>query len=80
MRRPFALAATLVLFVLALAFSLPYSTRTAKAAPPDKCVKCQVKVQRDLEKCEAQHGGPAQECYDQFNQGIVDCYATVCEQ
>ena len=78
MKRFFVLAALLSLFVLALAS--PYATRRVAAVPPDKCVKCQGKVQQELDKCEAQNGGPSQFCYDQFNAGIVECYATVCEQ
>jgi hypothetical protein len=80
MRRTFALTATVVVFVLALAFSSPYAPRTVKAVPSsDPCTKCLEKVQRDFEKCEAKHG-VGQFCYDQFNEGIVHCYATVCEQ
>lgn len=81
MRKSFALSLTLVFFVLALVFSTPYTSRTVKAvAPPDPCEKCLAKLEKKFEKCEAQHGGPSQECYDLFNQGIIDCYATVCEQ
>jgi hypothetical protein len=79
MKRLFVLAAALLLFALAT-LSTPNNSRTASAIPPDKCNKCVAKVQKNLEQCEAQSGGPTQECYDQFNQGIVDCYATVCEQ
>jgi hypothetical protein len=80
MKRSFVLAAALLLSALALTFSMPYSNRVVNAAPPDKCNKCVAKVQRDLDHCEAQSGGPTQACYDQYNAGIVDCYATVCEQ
>jgi hypothetical protein len=80
MRRFFALAALLSLFLLALALPAPYTPRKASAEAPDKCVKCQGKAQQNLDKCEAQSGGPTQACYDQFNLDIVDCYATVCEQ
>lgn len=80
MKRSFVLAAASLLFALALTFSSPYNSRAVNAAPPDPCVKCLGKVQKNFEKCEAQHGGPAQECYDQFNADIVVCYATVCEQ
>jgi hypothetical protein len=80
MKRSFVLVVTLFLFALALAFSSPYGSRVVKADPPDKCNKCVAKVQRDLEQCEARSGGPTQECYDEYNLGIVHCYATVCEQ
>ena len=79
MKRPLLLTATLILFVLALVFSSPFRAGVVHAVPPDPCVKCQQKVQHDLEKCEARFG-VSQFCYDQFNQGIVNCYATVCEQ
>jgi hypothetical protein len=82
MRNTFACLTLAVIFcALALLLSTPYAGRTAHAAQqPDPCVRCQSKVQERLDKCEAQHGGPAQECYDEYNQGIVNCYATVCEQ
>lgn len=80
MKRSFALTATLVLFVLALAFSSSHTSPTAKAKQTDACDECQAAVQAQLDACEAQNGGPSQFCYDQFNQGIVHCYATVCEQ
>ena len=78
-KRPLLFTVTLVLFVLALVFSSPFSARTVKADQPDPCVKCQAKVQRDFEHCEARYG-VSQFCYDQFNNGIIACYATVCEQ
>ena len=81
MRRSLAVASALVLFALALVFSTPYGSRTARASQfNDKCEHCQYKVGQELEKCEAKAGGPTQECYDEFNAGIVRCYATVCEQ
>ena len=78
-KRSVMFSVTLVLFVLALVFSSPFSARTVKADQPDPCVKCQEKVQRDFEHCEAKYG-VSQFCYDQFNNGIIVCYATVCEQ
>jgi hypothetical protein len=78
-KRSLVLTTTVVLFVLALVFSSPYSTRTVKADPTDPCVKCQEKLQRDFEHCEAKYG-VGQYCYDLFNNGIIECYATVCEQ
>ena len=77
-----SLTLAVVFCLLALVLSTPYTARTATAAPqqPDPCVKCQRKVQQRLEKCEAKSGGPTLACYDEFNQGIIDCYATVCEQ
>lgn len=80
MKRSFVLAAMLFLFTLTLVFSSPSGSRAVKASPPDPCTKCLGKVQREFERCEARSGGPTQECYDLFNAGIVECYATVCEQ
>ncbi|HEX8458050.1 MAG TPA: hypothetical protein VF656_12190 [Pyrinomonadaceae bacterium] len=82
MRKTFVCLALAVIFcALALLVSTPYAGRTAHAAQqPDPCVKCQSKVQQRLDKCEAKAGGPTLACYDEYNQGIVDCYATVCEQ
>jgi hypothetical protein len=82
MRKTFACLTLAVIFcALALLLSTPYAGRTVHAAQQaDACEECQAQVQRRLERCEAKAGGPAQKCYNQFNKGIVECYATVCEQ
>ena len=82
MRKTFAcLTLALIFCALALLLSTPYAGRTAHAAQQvDPCVECLAGVERRFERCEARNGGPAQKCYDQFNKGIVECYATVCEQ
>ena len=85
MRKTFVCLTLSVIFcLLAVVLPTPYAARTAAAAAapqqPDPCVKCNAKVQQRLEKCEARSGGPTQQCYDEYNQGVVDCYATVCEQ
>ena len=72
-------ASVTFLFVLALVFSSPFRAGVVHAVPPDPCVKCQQKVQHDFERCEARFG-VSRFLQDQFNQGIIDCYATVCEQ
>ncbi|HEU4593753.1 MAG TPA: hypothetical protein VFS10_01200 [Pyrinomonadaceae bacterium] len=77
MKRTRILAVALVLFVLALAFTATSNTRTAKAQDP--CVTCQGKVQALYEACADLYGETAY-CGDIFNDGIVFCYATVCEQ
>ncbi len=79
MRRTFDTAAAAVLFALALALTSPHGARTVRADPPDACVKCLGKVQHDYEKCQAKFG-PVLMCDEEFNEGIVYCYATVCEQ
>ena len=80
MKRSFVLTATVVLFVLALVFSSPYSSGTVKADQPDPCLKCLRKLQHDVEKCYDQYGETSLICADVFNNGIIECYATVCEQ
>ncbi|MCA1564179.1 MAG: hypothetical protein LC803_00705 [Acidobacteria bacterium] len=82
MRKTFACLTLAVIFcALALLLSTPYAGRTAHAAQePTSCEECLAAVEARLQRCEAKHGGPAQKCYDQFNKGIVECYATVCEQ
>lgn len=79
MKRLLVLTAMTVLFVLTLALSSPYTSRTVKADQPDPCNKCLEKLARDFDKCEAKYG-VSQRCYDQFNNDIINCYATVCEQ
>lgn len=85
MRKTFACLTLAVIFcALALLLSTPYAGRTAHAAQqqqPDPCVKCLHKVEHRLNKCiEKSDGVFTQECGDQFNLDIVECYATVCEQ
>ena len=82
MRKSFvSLSLAVVFCVLALLLSTPYAARTAEAAPqqPDPCQKCLEKLARDFDKCEAKYG-VSQRCYDQFNNDVIVCYATVCEQ
>lgn len=66
-----------VFFLLALGFSTTSMAPTAKAEDP--CVYCQMAAQARLDACERALG-PNQFCYDQYNQDIVTCYATICEQ
>lgn len=82
MRRSLVLYATLLLFALAIAFSTLSFSRTAQAVPPpDPCVKCQGKCQREYDRCLDRHPiEEQQQCHDNFNLCIVDCFATVCEQ
>lgn len=82
MKRSLVFTFALVFFVLSLVLTSPFASRTVKAdeVKKDKCLTCLAKVQRDYEKCVAEQGEtPA--CGDEvFNPGIVECYATVCEQ
>ena len=76
MKKTRILIATLMLCVMALVLTSSSTTRTAKAQDP--CVICQGKVQTLYEAC-ADLYGENQYCADVFNDGIVFCYATVCE-
>ena len=78
MKRTRILVATLVLLVLTVALASSSSTtRTAKAR--DACSVCQGKVQTLYDACADLYGETAY-CGDIYNDGIVYCYATVCEQ
>jgi hypothetical protein len=77
MRRLMILSVMLVL-LLSLAVSSPRSTRVVKAA--DECEDCMMKVETAFEQCLSTLGQNAPQCYDLFNDGVVVCYATVCEQ
>ena len=79
-KRSLLFTITLVLFVFALVFSSPFSARTVKADQPDPCVKCLEKLQRETDRCYARYGETSLICADVFNNGIIECYATVCEQ
>ena len=71
--------AALTLLVFALVFvSSSTTTRTAKAR--DACTDCLGKVQALYEACVDLYG-EIPYCGDPiFNDGIIFCYATVCEQ
>ena len=77
MRRLMILTVMLALF-LALASASSRTTRVAKAA--DQCEDCMLQVEMAFEQCLNTLGPNAQQCYDLFNDGVVVCYATVCEQ
>ena len=80
MKRSFVLTTALFLFVLALVFSSPYSARTVKADQPDPCLKCLEKAAHEVERCYAKYGETSLICAEVFNNGQIECYATVCEQ
>jgi hypothetical protein len=82
MRRIFnCLAAALFICVLALVFSTPYTVRTVKASDPqEKCDHCMQVVVAQFEQCQAVHGESYQRCYDDYNEGVVHCFAHFCEQ
>ena len=79
MKRILVLAA--LVFALALALSPPRVLHGVKADPPDPCVKCQGRCQKEYDRCLNRFPvEEQQQCHDGFNSCIVDCYATVCEQ
>jgi hypothetical protein len=68
-----------LLLLLVMMIGLVYSsttTRTVKAR--DACSVCQGKVQALYDAC-ANLYGETEYCGNLFNDGIVYCYATVCE-
>ena len=74
-----SVSAALAFFALAFVLSQP--APVAKAADiNEKCQDCQLRVQQRFEQCQAVHGINEQRCYDEFNQGIVNCFRNFCEQ
>jgi hypothetical protein len=80
MRRTFTyFSAPLVFFVLVLTLFTP--VRKVKAdPPPERCEACVAGVQARFDKCLEVTGGTDQRCFDQFNEGIIQCYRNFCEQ
>ena len=73
------LSAALAFFALAFALSQP--ARVARAADiNEKCTDCQLRNEQRFEHCQAIHGTSELRCYDEFNQGIVNCFRNFCEQ
>jgi hypothetical protein len=77
MRRLMILTVLLAL-MLSLVMGSQRTSRVVKAA--DQCEDCMTKVELAFEQCLNTLGQNAQQCYDLFNDGVVVCYATVCEQ
>ncbi|HEX8072367.1 MAG TPA: hypothetical protein VF546_20645 [Pyrinomonadaceae bacterium] len=75
------LTAALLCCMLALAFAPTNRLRTAQAdPPPERCNECVLHVQQRFDQCLAVHGQDELRCYDQYNEGIVQCYRNFCEQ
>ena len=78
MKRTRILVKLLLLFVMTL--GLVYSSATTRTVQArDACTDCMVKVQALYDACANLYGETAY-CGDIFNDGVVYCYATVCEQ
>ncbi|MFL6331856.1 MAG: hypothetical protein ACJ754_00775 [Pyrinomonadaceae bacterium] len=76
-----SLSATLALVALALVLFQPYQARTARAADiNEKCLDCSLRNERQFEHCTEIHGIDYIPCYDQFNEGVVQCFRNFCEQ
>lgn len=72
-------SAALIFFALLLVFST--STSIVKAdPPPQRCEDCMQNVQAHFDKCLAKYGQEHIPCYDEFNEGVVHCFAHFCEQ
>lgn len=82
MKRTYAyLCTALLVFMLALVAFSPYSSRAVKAAQQgDKCDECLVRIGKHYNNCVAVHGETDPRCGEKFNEDIIHCYATVCEQ
>jgi hypothetical protein len=82
MKRTFAyLSAALTFCLLMLALSLPYTTRTVKAAgDPEQCNACLATLAAHYNKCVAKYGETDPRCGEQANQDTIHCYRHFCEQ
>ena len=84
MRRPLSYFTAFVMFLmLMLTLAAPVSERRVKAQGKtlqEKCDECVLRVQERFDQCLAVHGQDHLPCYDQFNEGIVNCYRNFCEQ
>jgi len=74
-------SAALVFCLLMLTFSLSSTTRIVKASDlQEKCDDCTIRNARQFEQCLAVHGQDELRCYDQYNEGVVQCFRNFCEQ
>lgn len=78
MKRITVRLATLALLVSALFVVTSSNPPTVGAR--DACTDCLGKVQALYEACTDLYGETSYYCGDVFNDAIVYCYATVCEQ
>ena len=68
-----------LLLLLVMTIGLVYSSTTTRTVEArDACGVCQGKVQALYDAC-ANLYGETEYCGNIFNDGIVYCYATVCE-
>lgn len=82
MKRTFAyLSAALVFCLLMLALSLPYTTRTVRAADDvEKCNDCLQRLAEHYNQCVAIFGELDPKCGEKANQDTIICYRNFCEQ
>lgn len=76
MRRLMILTVMLA-FLFALVMTWPRASRVVKADDP--CFDCMQGVEQRYELCMSTIAN-AEVCGDMYNEGVVACYATVCEQ
>ncbi len=84
MRKSLSYVVAVVMFVmLALPLGGPAAERGVKAdgqTLQEKCDNCMQHVQQRFDQCLAVHGQDHIPCYDQFNDGVVNCFRNFCEQ
>jgi hypothetical protein len=74
-------SAALTACVLALTLSTPVAVRVVKASDlQERCDDCTINNARRFDQCQAVHGQNYQRCYDDYNEGVVHCFAHFCEQ
>ena len=56
-----------------------YAPSNTALADRQTCSECQAKVQARYEQCQAVHGINYPRCDEDFNEGIVHCFAHFCE-
>jgi hypothetical protein len=82
MRKTFAyLVSALIVCLLALTLFTPVTVQRVKASDlQEKCDDCSIRNFQQFEHCQAVHGQEYQRCYDQYNEGVVQCFRNFCEQ
>ncbi|HEY0406698.1 MAG TPA: hypothetical protein VGC89_13285 [Pyrinomonadaceae bacterium] len=75
------LGAVVIACGLAFALSTPVALRVVKASDlQQQCDDCTIRNARQFDQCLAVHGETYQRCYDDYNEGVVHCFAHFCEQ
>lgn len=84
MRKPLSyFIGGVMFFLLVFTLSIPAAKHTVKADSKtlqEKCDDCMLRTQTQFDRCLATHGQDHLPCYDQFNEGVIQCYRNFCEQ